>query len=115
MNKYDYTEQIFKDINKINENIRKILFENDLWYSGPESTKNDHPSYYITVKKDRDSEKSFSIRIYFENESIYLNINPYERNRNYSMGASINIYEPDWNYFNNAVEKDLKTAIKDLD
>ena len=115
INKYDYTEQIFKDINKINENIRKILFENDLWYSGPESTKNDHPSYYITVKKDRDSEKSFSIRIYFENESIYLNINPYERNRNYSMGASINIYEPDWNYFNNAVEKDLKTAIKDLD
>ena len=47
--------------------------------------------------------------------TLYVNISPYRSNRGYSMGALINIYEPDWEDFGKQLTVDLLKAIDDIE
>ena len=104
-------------INKTKDYVYKILkdLDPDLKLNEFEETKNDQPSYYITVN-NRTNKKSFSIKIYYDGDiygNIHVSISP-PSYRNYSMGAFVNIYEPDWDYFSEELSRDLLKVIDEI-
>ena len=97
--------------------IYEILKDGDglKWYEDESDEYRGFPSYYINVKKE---DKSFSIKIHYtgnEDGNIYVNISPYKTNWSYSMGAFVNIYEPDWEDFGLQLTKDLLKAMGEIE
>ena len=48
------------------------------------------------------------------NRDIYCSITPYSMKRNYSMGTTLNSFQPDWQYFESQIVKELTNAISDF-
>ena len=92
---------------KDEDGLKWIEEEDEYKYKG-------NTSYYISVKK---GEKTFGIKIHYtgnEEGNIHVNISPY-KNRGYSMGSVINIYEPDWEDFGKELTVELLKAIDDIE
>lgn len=101
--KDDFIYEILKDVDGLK------------WYEDESDEYRGFPSYHINVKKE---DKSFSIKIHYtgnEDGNIYVNISPYKTNWSYSMGAFVNIYEPDWEDFGLQLTKDLLKAMGEIE
>jgi hypothetical protein len=106
-------------IDKTKDYVYKMLkdLDFDFKWNEYEETKNNQASYYITVEnKNKENKKSFSIKIYYDGDeegNIHVSISP-PTYRNYSMGAFINIYEPDWDDFSKELSRDLLKVVDEI-
>ena len=118
-------EGLFNHLIRIKEDILRILNDEDGLNIKEEKISSikirdgKRVESKITVSKNN---KSFSINIHYETDSrsywrngqIRVDISSYKR-RNYSMGALVDVFEPNWEDFGTTLVRDLLTAVGDLD
>jgi hypothetical protein len=115
----EYYDKIFTDLN----NVLKEYVPNDFEiktedYTEYEKRYSNNLYKYIFIQIIN-GKKDFSISIkgFSSGNSkgnINVEINPHIRNDSGSMGANLDMYDPDWNYFSTRLSTDLKTAVEQI-
>jgi len=116
---WEYLIRIKGDILKILKDEEDLNIKDEKVSSTKTHNNGKRVESKIIVSKNN---KSFLINIYYNtdiksywrNGQIYVDISSYKR-RNYSMGALIDVFEPNWEDFGTTLVKDLLTAIGDLE